>query len=80
MSAVAREELVAELLPQRDLVREHVGRQQPLDDVVVAPVAFASRETEHAGDGVRLEHRANGVRRYAEPVGRRPALALEVER
>ena len=62
------------------LVREHVGRQQPLEEVVVAAVAVASREAEHAGDGVRLEHRANGVRRDAEPVGRRPALALEVER
>jgi hypothetical protein len=78
--AVAREELVAELFLQRDLTREHVGRQQPLDDVVVASVAVASREAEHARDGVRLEHGADGVRRYAEPVGRRPALGLEVER
>ena len=51
VSAVAREELVAELLPQRDLAREHVGGQQPLGEVVVAPVAVASCETENAIDG-----------------------------
>ena len=74
MGAVARQELVAELLPQRDVAREHVGRQQPFDEVVVAAVAVAPREAEHARDGVRLEHGAHGVRRHAEPVGRRPAL------
>ena len=80
MSAVTREELVAELLPQGDLAREHVGREQPLDDVVVAPVAVAAREAEHTRDRVGLEHRADGVRRDAEPVGRCATLALEVER
>ena len=79
VSAVAREELVPELLSQRDAAREHVGRKQPLEEVVVAAVAVASREAEHAGDGVRLEHRTNGVRRHTEPVGRRPLRALEVE-
>ena len=62
------------------LLREHVGRKQPLEEVVVAPVAVASREAEHAGDGVRLEHRTNGVRRQAEPVGRPTLRTLEVER
>ena len=80
VSAVSREELVAELLPQRDLAREHVGRQQPLEEVVVAAVAVASCEAEHARDGVRLEHGTHCVRRHSEPVGRRPALAREVER
>ena len=80
MRAVPRQELVPELLSQRDLAREHVGRQQPFEQVVVAAVAVAPREAEHARDGVRLEHRAHGVRRHPEPVGRRPALALEVER
>ena len=80
MRAVARQELVPELLSQRDLAREDVGREQPLEEVVVAAVALAPREAEHAGDGVRLEHGAHGVRRHSEPVGRRPALALEVER
>ena len=61
------------------LVREDVRREQPFEKVVVAAVAVASREAEHAGDGVRLEHRAHGVRRHSEPVGHRPALALEVE-
>ena len=63
VSAVPREELVAELLPQRDPAREHVGRKQPLEKVVVASVAVASREAEHACDGVRLEHGTHGVRR-----------------
>ena len=65
---------------QRDLAREHVGREQPLEEVVVATVALASREAEHAGDGGRLEHGADGVRRHAEPVGRRPLRTLEVGR
>ena len=78
--AVAREKLVAELLSERDAAREHVSRQQTVEEVVVAPVAVASRQAEHAGDGVRLEHRPNGVRRHAEPVGRPTLRTLEVAR
>ena len=53
-------------------------RQEPLDEVVVAAVAVAAREPDHAGDRVRLEHRAHGVLGQAEPVLRRAALLLEV--
>ena len=79
MCPVTREELVPELLRQRDAVREHVSRQQPFEEVVVAAVAVPPRQTEDAGDGVRLEHRPNGVRRDTEPVGRPTLRALEVE-
>ena len=58
VGAVPREELVPELLRERDVAREDVRRQQPLEQVVVAAVAVASREAEHARHGVRLEHRA----------------------
>ena len=71
---------MSHLLPQRDLLAQDVGRQQPLEEVVVAAAALAPREPDHAGDGVRLEHGAHDVRRQPEPVGLRPAGALEVER
>ena len=77
--AVPGQELVPELLVQRHLACEHVGREQSFEKVVVAAVAVAAREAEHARDGERLEHGAHDVRRHSEPVGRRPALALEVE-
>ena len=80
MGPVPREKLVPELFSQRDAAREEFGWKQPLEQVVVASVAVASREAEHARDGVRLEHGAHGVCRHPEPVGRRPALALEIER
>ena len=80
MRAVARQHLVPELLSQGHLLFEHFARQQPFDEVVVATVAVASREAEHAGDRVRLEHRPHDVRLHAEPVDRLPVLALEVER
>lgn len=80
MRAVSRQHPVPELIRQRQIVFEQGAREQPFDEVVVAAVAVTSREAEHTGDGVRLEHGADGVRRRPEPVGRRPALALEVER
>ena len=78
--AVPGQELVPELLVQRHIAGEHVGRQQSFEEVVVPAVAVTPREAEHARDGVRLEHGAHGVRRHPEPVGRRPALTLEIER
>jgi hypothetical protein len=72
--------LVTELLSHRHLVREHPGRQQPLDEVVVAGVAVAPREPDHARDRVRLEHGADRVLGHPEPVLRRTGLALEVAR
>jgi hypothetical protein len=78
--AVPRQELVPELFPQRDLVRQDLGRQQSLDQVVVAAVAVSSSQTEHSGRGVGLEHRAHDVRGSAEPVDQRPAPTFEVER
>ena len=80
MRAVPGQHLVPELLSQRHLAREDVGRQQPFEQVVVPAVAVAPREAEHARDVVRLEHGVHGVHRHPEPVGRRPALALEVQR
>jgi hypothetical protein len=77
--AIARQELVPELVGQRDVAVEHLARQQSFEELVVAAVSVAPREPEHAGKGVCLEHGANGVRRCSEPVDRRPALALEVE-
>jgi hypothetical protein len=78
--AVARQQLVPELLFERNLAGEHGGGEQPFEQVVVPAVPFSPRETEDAGDGVRLEHGAYGVGRQPEPVGRRPALTLEVAR
>ena len=80
VGAVPGQQLVPELLPLRHLVRQHLGREQPFEEVVVAEVAFAPREADHARDGVRLEHGAHGVLRHPEPVLRRTALALEVGR
>ena len=76
VGAVAGELLVPELLALGHLLREQLGRQQPLDDVVIADVAVAPREPDHAGDGVRLEDRAHRVLGHPEPVlrrGRSPA-------
>ena len=78
--AIPRQELVSELLPQRDLALEDLGRQQSLDQVVVAAVAVPSSETEHTGHSVCLEYSAHDVRGSAEPVDQRPAPALELER
>src|ERR671919_1570500 len=78
--AVARVELVAQLFWQRDISPKQLRREQSLEEVVVPTVAVASREAEHAREGVRLEQRAHGVRRHPEPVGRTPALALEIAR
>ncbi len=78
--AVARVELVAQLLAQRHVSPKQLLRQQPLEQVVVPALAVASREAEHARGRVRLEQRAHGVGRHPEPVGRAPALAFEVER
>ena len=77
--AVAGELLVPELLALGHVLREQLGREQPLDDVVVADVAVAPREPDHAGDGVRLEHRAHRVLGHPEPVLRRSGFALEIE-
>ena len=41
--AVARQHLVPKLLVQRDLAGDHLLRQQPFDEVVVATVAVAAR-------------------------------------
>ena len=71
---------MSELFPRRDLALDDVGRQQSLDQVVVAAVAVPSSETEHSGRGVRLQHRAHDIRGYAEPVDQRPTPTLEVER
>ena len=68
------------LLLERDLARKQVGRQQPLEEVVVAAVAVAPRKAEHARDRIRLEDGAHRVRRDPEPVGRLPLRPLEVER
>jgi hypothetical protein len=78
--AEPRQELVAELLLERKLVCKHVGRYEPFEQVVVPAIPVAPCEAEHAHDGVRLEHGAHGVCRHPEPIGRRPGLALEVER
>ena len=80
VGAVAGQELVPELFLQRQIAREQVRRQQPLEEVVVPAVPVTPSEAEHARDGVCLEHGAHCVRRYPEPVGLRPTLALEIER
>jgi hypothetical protein len=78
--AIAGEELVAELVVERDRPGKHLVRHQALEDVVVAPIPVTTREAEHARDGIGLEHGTDDVGRRSEPVGRRPALSLEVER
>ena len=61
------------------VVREHVGREQAFEEVVVADVAFAAGKADHPGDGVPLEHRADGVLRQPEPVLGCADRHLEVE-
>ena len=78
VGAVAGQELVAELLSLRDLVREHLRREQPFEEVVVPEVAVAPSEADHARDGAGLEHGAHGVLRHPEPVLRRAGFPLEV--
>jgi hypothetical protein len=68
------------MLPQRDVARKQVGRKQPFEEIVVAAVAVPAREAERARECLRLEHRAHGIRWHPEPVLRRSALGLEVER
>ena len=80
VGAVAGKLLVQQLLALGDLPVEQLGGQEPLDEVVVAAVAVAPREPDHAGDRVRLEHRAHGVLGQAEPVLRRAALPARSRR
>jgi len=80
VGAVARQELVAQLLSHGHLVSEKLGGEEPLEEVVVAKVSLAPCEAERAGGGVRLEHGAHGVLGHPEPVLRRSVLGLEVER
>src|SRR3954471_20511235 len=80
MRAIAREELVSELFPQRELARQNVGRHESLDQVVIAAIALPSSKTEHSRHGGCLEHCAHDVRGSAEPVDQGPLAALEVER
>ncbi len=78
MGAVPGQELVPELFSLRHLPREHLGREQAFEEVVVPAVAVAPCKADRARDGVRLEHRADGVLRHPEPVLRRTGLALEI--
>ena len=66
--AVAGQQLVPELLDQRQIAGEHVGRQKSFEEVVVPAVAVTPREAEHARDGVRLEDLAAFVESVA-PTG-----------
>jgi hypothetical protein len=43
-------------------------RKQSLEELVVATVALAPRETEHARNCARLEHGAHDMRRHPEPI------------
>ena len=79
VGAVAGQELVPELLSLRHLVRKHLCREQPFEEVVVPQIAVAPRQADHARDGVCLEHGAHGILRHAEPVLRRTGLSLEVQ-
>src|SRR6185437_11718333 len=79
VGAVPGQELVPELFSLRHLVREHLGREQPFEKVVVPAVAVAPLEADRARDGVGLEHGAHGVLGHAEPILRRTVLPLEVE-
>jgi hypothetical protein len=71
---------VPEPFSHRHLVREHLGREQSFEEVVVPEVAVAPCEADHARDGVRLEHGAHDVLRHSEPVLRRSVLGLEIAR
>jgi hypothetical protein len=78
VGAVPGQELVPELLARRHLVRQQLGREQPVEEVVVPEVAVAPGEAEHAGYNVCLEHGAHEILRHPEPVLRRPVPGLEV--
>jgi hypothetical protein len=77
--AIPGQQLVPQLFSLRHVLREHVCREQPFEEVVVPKVPVAPCEADHARDGVRLEHGAHRVLRHTEPVFRRACLALEVE-
>src|SRR5215207_1387906 len=70
VGAVPREELVLPLLLLRPPLGEEVGREEPLGEVVQAPVAVAAGNPEHARQRQRLEDRAHLVRRAPVPVDR----------
>jgi hypothetical protein len=73
--AISGQQLVPDLLLLRHLAREHLCGKQPFEEVVVADVAVAAYEADHARDGVSLEHGAHGVLRHPEPVLRRTGLS-----
>src|SRR5581483_9611526 len=73
-----RQQLVQQLLATGHLVREQLGREQALDEIVDAPVSLAPCEPEHAAHRVRLEHGTRDVRWSPEPVD--GGTPLEVER
>ncbi len=79
VGAVPRQQLGAHLLVLRDRARQDLGRQESLDQVVVAAVPVPSGKTEHAGHEVRLQHGPYRVRRCPEPVDQRSLPALEVQ-
>ena len=68
--AVPGQELVLQLLVLRAPLREQLGREQALREVVQAPVAVAAGDPEHARKRQRLEDRADLVRRAPVPVDR----------
>src|SRR5438874_2515664 len=47
VSAVPRQELVPEPFSLRHLLREQLGREQPVEEVVVPAIAAAPREVDH---------------------------------
>ena len=80
VGAVPRQERVPKPFSLRHLVRKHLGREQPFEEVVVPEVAVAACEADHVRDGVRLEHGTHDVLRHSEPVFRRSLLGREVAR
>ena len=56
MCPVPRQHLVPEPVAERNSRASTSAGHESLEQVVVAAIALAPRKTEHAGDGVRLEH------------------------
>ena len=78
MAAVARQELVAQLLAFGDSRLQDVRRKQSLSEVVIAAVAVSPRQAQSAAYAERIQHGAGGAGRSPPPIDRR--LALEIAR
>ena len=75
--AIARQESMTPLVVLVGPVGEQFGRQEAFREVVIAPVALPSRDSEDARLSERLKHGANRVGGPPVPVDVRPCLEID---